>query len=239
MTSQGYARSDLLVETDWLDSRLDDPGIRIVDCDQYEEYRRAHIRNAVGIRVHHYVKHPDYPSDPKAYPLVAPPEPFRELMESMGIGDDTLVVAYDSSGSLYATRFWWVLNYYGHTSVKVLNGGWRKWFDEERPVTVDAQRPTRASFSVQPNPDLVCTLDLGVDRVGDPDTVFLDVRSDGEWDGSSDRGNKRAGRIPGAVHLEWLNFIADDKYRTFKPAHELRAMLQKVGVTPDKQVITY
>ena len=239
MTTLGYERPDLLVETDWLESRLDDPGIRIVDCDVFDSYRRAHVRNAVGIPVHHYVKHPDYPSDPKAYPLVAEREPFTELMENMGIGNDTQVVAYDASGSLYAARFWWVLNYYGHTNVKVVNGGWKKWFDEGRPLSLDSPRIPRATFEARADPSLVCSLDYGVSHVGDPDTVFLDVRSDGEWEGTNDRGNKRAGRIPGAVHLEWLNLVTSDRHQTFKPAGEVRAMLAALGVTPDKQVITY
>ena len=81
--------------------------------------------------------------------------------------------------------------------------------------------------------------DYGVAHVGDPDTVFLDVRSDEEWDGSNDRDNARAGRVSGAVHLEWLKFITEDRHRTLKPASELRSMLEAVGATPDKSVITY
>ena len=170
---------------------------------------------------------------------MAPPDVFVDLMERMGIGNDTLVVAYDSMGSLWAARFWWVLDYYGHTNVKVLNGGWRKWFYEGRPVSQDPAQTSKATFEVRENPALLCSLDHGVASVGKADTVFLDVRSDGEWDGTNDRGNKRAGRIPGAVHLEWLNFVTSDKYRTFKPAAELRAMLEEVGATPEKKVITY
>ena len=239
MTAQDYARPELLVETDWLEARLDDPNVRIVDCDEYDKYLRAHIKNAVGIKVHHYIKHPDYPNDPTGHPLVADPDAFAELMESMGIGDDDLVVAYDNAGSLYATRFWWVLSYYGHTNVKVLNGGWRKWFDEGRPVTLEVSDVPDRGLTASVNRDVVCTLDDGVAAVGRSDTVFLDVRSHGEWDGTNDRGNSRAGHVPGAVHLEWLNFITEDDYRTIKPAHELRAMLHELGVTPDKQVITY
>ena len=237
---QDYARPDMLASTEWLAERLDDGNLRIVDCDDFDMYLRAHIRNAVGIRVHHYIKHPDYPTAPGEYPLVAEPDVMKGLMEEMGIGDDTTVVAYDNSGSLYATRFWWVLNYYGHANAKVLDGGWRKWFDEGNPVSID--RPPDAgavSFTPRADDSLVCSLDYGVGQVGDPDTVFLDVRSDGEWDGSNARGNARAGRIPGAVHLEWLNFVTADRHRTFKPASELREMLESLGVTLDKNVITY
>jgi thiosulfate/3-mercaptopyruvate sulfurtransferase len=86
---------------------------------------------------------------------------------------------------------------------------------------------------------LLCTLDYGRDHVGNADVVYLDVRSDGEWDGTNNRGNQRAGRIPGAVHLEWLHLVTPDKYQTIKPAHELRGLLEAVGATPDKEIVTY
>jgi thiosulfate/3-mercaptopyruvate sulfurtransferase len=132
-----------------------------------------------------------------------------------------------------------VLNYYGHTNVKVLNGGWKKWFDEGRPVSIDRPEPASATFTPRANPDLICTLEHGRANVGNTDVVFLDVRSDGEWAGTNSRGNQRVGRIPGAVHLEWLHFITSDTYQTIKPAHELRAMLEAVGATPDKEIVTY
>jgi thiosulfate/3-mercaptopyruvate sulfurtransferase len=239
MSTQGYTQLDLLVETDWLAERLDDSQIRIVDCDPIDVYRRAHIQHAVGIPVHHYIKQSEYTSDSRQYPLVAPPDTMQEVMERMGIGDDHLVVAYDSNGSLWATRLWWVLNYYGHTNVKVLNGGWKKWFDEGRPVSIDPPAPVSVTFTPRVHPDLLCTLDYGRANVGNPDVVFLDVRSDGEWDGSNNRGNRRAGRIPHAVHVEWLNFVTADKYQMIKPASELRTMLEAVGATPDKEIVTY
>lgn len=239
MSTEGYAQPDLLVETDWLADHVDDPNIRIVDCDPIDVYRRAHIKNAMGIPVHHYIKQPEYTRDPRAYPLVAPPDTMQEVMEGMGIGNDNLVIAYDSNGCLWGARLWWVLNYYGHTNVKVLNGGWQKWFDEGRPVSIERPQLPAARFTPRANPDLLCTLDYGRANLENSDVVFLDVRSDGEWDGTNDRGNKRAGRLPGAVHLEWLNFVTSDAHKTIKPAHELRTMLESVGATPDKEIVTY
>ena len=239
MTSQGYARPEMLADTDWLADHIDDPNLRVIDCDDFSDYRRAHIKNAAGIQVHHYIKHPNYSTQPQDYPWVAEPDVMKELMERMGIGDDALVVTYDASGSLNAARFWWVLNYYGHTNVKVLNGGWRKWFDEGKPMSMGRPPDASVTFTPQANPDLICTLDHGVSAIDDENTLFLDVRTDGEWEGTNDRGNRRAGRVPGSVHLEWVNFLTEDSHRSFKPAAELKALLEGVGATPDKNVIAY
>ncbi len=229
----GYARPELLVETDWLQAHLDDPGLRIVDCGQIDVFRRAHIPGAVGIPVDHYIKDP---SDPHR---VMPPEGFADLMAGMGIGDDTTVVAYDASGSLYAARFWWLLNLHGHTNVKVLNGGWTKWLTEGHPASIEILSVARETFTPRFNADLICTLDQAKASIDDPSVVILDVRSDGEWTGENRRNGRHGGHVPGAVHLEWLNFVTAPPLRTFKPAAELRAMLADVGVTPDRAVVTY
>ena len=146
MIKDDYPRRDLLVETDWLEAHLEDESIRVIDCDQYENFVRAHIKNAIGIPEHHYLKGPDYLTDRFNNPHVAGPEHIAELMSEMGIDSDTVVVAYDHSGGLYAARLWWVLNHYGHRDVKVLNGGWTKWFDEKRPVSIDLMRILKKKF---------------------------------------------------------------------------------------------
>lgn len=241
MSHRKYPRQDILVESDWLEPRMNDPDLRIVDCDQYDSYTRAHIQNAVGISEHHYIKHPKYSTDPIGYPLVASPQHIRRLLESMGIGNHTTVVAYDGSASLYAARFWWVMTYYGHTNVKVLNGGWNKWFDEHRPINNYAPIPLskQANFTPRKQNNMVCTLKDGMAEIGKPTTIFLDVRTNAEWLGTNDRGNLRAGHIPGAIHLEWLNFVTDDHYQTIKGPQELSYILKEHGITPDKNIITY
>ena len=222
----------LLAETAWLQEHLDDPGLRIIDCEPLDAYQRAHIPGAVGLRVNNFIKDSHDPVH------VMPPEEFAQLMGSLGVGPETTVVAYDARGTPSA-RMWWVLNYYGHTKVKVLNGGWNAWFAEGRPSTMEVPQVTATTFPPRVNDSLLCILDYGVARVGKEEAVFLDVRSEGEWAGEADRGNRRSGHIPAAVHLEWLSFITDDATRRLKPAHELRAMLAQAGVTPQQEVITY
>ena len=231
-----YAHPEMLVETGWLREHLEDPGVRVIDCDEWPIYRRAHIPGSVGLRVHHYIKHPDFPKNP----LVMPPDDFSKLMRRLGVSNDTLVVAYDGFGGLHGARVGWVLNYYGHENVKVLNGGWNKWLDEGGPADYKNPSHPAGDFEVASvDESMNCPIDYGIGRVGNPDTIFLDVRSNEEWDGSNNRGNKHAGHVPGAIHLEWLNFVTRDAHRTLKPAHELRALLEEHGITPDKEVIPY
>jgi thiosulfate/3-mercaptopyruvate sulfurtransferase len=232
-TNQGYARPELLAEPDWLWEHRDDPNVRLIDCATLEAYRRAHIPGALGLPVHFYIK------DPANETFVMPPEAFAELMGKLGVGDDTTVVTYDDNNSLVAARLWWVLNYYGHANAKVLNGGWHRWLTEQRPVTFHQSRAQPATFTPRPNNSLICDaggLKAKIDTAG---IQIMDMRTDEEWLGTNNRGNKRAGHVPGAIHLEWLNYITSDDRRVFKPADELRAMLQTAGISPENEVVTY
>lgn len=232
MADQGYARPEMLVSTEWLAAHLQDATLRIVDCDNRDAYRRAHIPGALTFRGHQYLK------EKEGALHIMGPEQFAETMGALGIGNDTLVIAYDGFSSLYAARFWWALTYYGHTQVKVLNGGWDKWLAEGRPATTAEPRPPKATFTPRVQEEFMARWDYVRDSINQPGRVLLDVRSDGEWTGENARGTKRGGRIPGAVHLEWLHYI-DSKTKEFKPAVELRAMFDKIGVKPENEIITY
>lgn len=238
-TPSGYAHPELLVESQWLAEHLEDPDVRIVDCDLIAAYRRAHIPGAVGI-VSAMAAGDNYWKDPQDRVHVMPPELFAEEMAKMGIGDGTLVVAYDASRSLSAARFWWVLNLYGHDRVVVLDGGWHAWLAEGLSITTVEPRYPRATFTLKPrNAGFYAGADDVLQAIGKPGAVILDVRSDGEYTGATPRPNTRGGHIPGAVHKEWLNAIDDDDLQKFKPAAELREMFEAQGVTPEKEVIAH
>lgn len=236
--TQSYAHPEMLVETEWLAERLEEPGVRVVDCDLTEAYRRAHILGAVGIpdavsTGDNYWKNPD----DRVY--VMTPEQFKGRMEGLGIGDDTLVVAYDASRSLYAARLWWVLTYYGHDRVVVLNGGWDKWIAEGRPVSRREAKYPRAAFTPRPHPEVLATLEDMNAAIGKEDKVIWDVRSREEYTGENLRTNRRGGHIPGATYMEWLNTVTEGELRTFKPAEELMGMFKGLGVTPEKEVLAH
>jgi thiosulfate/3-mercaptopyruvate sulfurtransferase len=229
----GYAFPEFLASTDWLADHLEDPDLRAVDTDVAAAYQRGHIPGAVMV--------PDnYEKDSTTGSVhILPPERFARMMEALGIGDDTVVVAYDNSRSLYAGRLWWAMRYYGHEKVKVLNGGWRKWVREGRPISIDPA-PDRhgAKFTAVPDPSLMATTEELKGLYDRPGTVVWDVRSRAEYTGENPRHNRRPGHIPGASHLEWLEML-DQQTHTFKPAGEMRRLLQAKGITPEKEVVAH
>ena len=118
-TAEGFAHPEYLVDAQWVAAHLDDPNLVVLDGDVEAGYLRGHIPGAVLVP-DNYAKDPD-----TGRVHILAPDKFARFCENLGIGDDTLVVTYDNNQSLYAARLWWCLNYYGHTNVKVLDGGWR------------------------------------------------------------------------------------------------------------------
>src|SRR6266511_1123090 len=137
-TPGGYARPELLAETDWLAQHVNDPGVRIVDMRSEEAYRKGHIPGAVNLGWNAL-------KDPDNEVSVISPDKLAALMARLGISNETTVVGYDDQGGLAPARLWWVLDYYGHTKAKVLNGGWNKWVQEKRPVTSEVPTPEAVS----------------------------------------------------------------------------------------------
>jgi len=230
-----YTAPEFLADTQWLENNLSQPDIRVVDCGYWLSYKRAHIPGSVGIPGDHYFKDP---SSNRTF--ISTPEQFENEMAELGINNNTLVISYDDFGSLWASRLWWVLKYYGHHRVKVLNGGWQKWLNEGRPITDVKPVIQKATFNTVVDQSILATAQQIMDiDVNDQENVIFDVRSIEEYAGENDRGNKRAGHIPGAKHLEWLNFVTDDKLMTFKQANEMVELLEPLRITANKKITTY
>ncbi|HLG52023.1 MAG TPA: sulfurtransferase [Chloroflexota bacterium] len=236
----GYAHPELLAETDWLADHLNDPMIRVVDCRYYFDgrdgrtiYRQGHIPGAV------YASYPADLSDPTATPpnLIPRPDQVAETMARLGIGNDTLVVGYDDEGGHFAARLWWILAYYGHEQVKILNGGILKWQAEGRPLAAGEVIPPRTTFVPGPPRHFMrIRADELRSALGHPDLCVLDVRRLSEYTGEEVRA-ARGGRIPGAISFFWQDNLNPDW--TFKPADQLRARHDAAGAISTRQIVTY
>jgi thiosulfate/3-mercaptopyruvate sulfurtransferase len=229
------AGSDLLVSTAWLADHLEGAGrdFALIDAGEAVAYRRAHIPGAVGLP-HPYLKANDDPGH------VMPPAEFEELAGSLGISDQTPVVIYDDNASLHAARVWWVFQLYGHSDVRVVDGGFNAWLDEGRPLTSLVPRPSRATCTARVDAGAACDLDeltRAVDGAAPPQ--IWDLRSDGEWTGAELRGNARGGHVPGARHLEWRQLMQGPPARRFRPLEEIEALLRDAGIDPNAPTVTY
>jgi thiosulfate/3-mercaptopyruvate sulfurtransferase len=220
---------EMLVTGDWLATHLEDPTIRIVDTRKGDAYDLSHIAGAVGYKGSPFLR------DEGA---IIGPDKLADLMSRLGVGDDTTVIAYDDGNNLFAARLWWVLNYYGHRRVKVLNGGWDLWVAEGRPVGTAAITPIVARFNSHRNDEWIADSQYVKASIGNSERLILDVRGDSEWTGANPMGTKRGGHIPSAVHLEWTETI-DSETKRFRPSATLREMFEKLGATPEKEMITY
>jgi thiosulfate/3-mercaptopyruvate sulfurtransferase len=232
--AEGYARPELLIETEELAAIVDQPNVRLVDAVDPASYARAHIPGAVNVFYLDLAKLEERKKN--GHPL-SNAEAERIFGEA-GIDNDTQVIVYDGGEGPSASGVWFVLDFFGHDKVKVLNGGFRKWMAEARPVTQEVPKDEKKRFVAKERPEKVVTLDSVRKSLRDKNVVVVDTRSFNEFIGKDVRpGASRGGHIPGAMHLEWTKF--SDKVNTFKAADQLEKVLSQRGITRDTKVVTY
>ena len=236
-----YVHPELLAETAWLADHLDNRDIRIVDArwpstdrGGRAAYLEGHLPGAVYIDVTRDIADPD---DPIAV-QIAPRKRFADAMSRAGIGNDTLVVAYDDAGGTVAARFWWALLYYGHTKAKILNGGVRRWKAEQRPLTIEEPSYPRADFvPASPRRELRSTLEDVEAARRNGEALILDARIQPQFRGEQSGGMPRAGHIPGSVNVPFTNTFARGT-QTLLSAHELAALYQRAGALGPRVITT-
>jgi len=224
-----YSNPDALVSTEWLSEHIGDPRVRPIEVDEdTDAYHRGHIPGAVAWNwstdLHHAVRR-DY---------IDQAELIR-LLERAGVGDDTTVILYGGNNNWFAAYAYWLLKVRGFESVKLLNGGRKKWKLEERALVRDAPSLTRATLgAVGPErPELRALRDFVLSSVGV--ATYVDVRSPEEYSGEKlapehlpQEQPYVGGHIPGARNIPWSRAANEDG--TFKSAEELRTLYAGNGV---------
>jgi thiosulfate/3-mercaptopyruvate sulfurtransferase len=233
----GYARPELLVEPAWVMEHKDDPNIVVIDCDGLEAFQsRGHVPGAVALPVHPYFRNVETGQG------VATAEQAETILQSLGVNQDSRVILYDSQGGLLASRTWWVLWYYGHENTALINGGWPAWIGSRMPTTHEHPEVTTGNWKATAHEDRIASCDLMLPGILSGDTIALDVRAPEEWSGEKSAPNptnQQEGHIPGAVHIEWREFIDWDNATRFKPSGAILQRLETAGVTFDKRVVPY
>ncbi len=233
-----------LVTTEWLAQHLDDLDLRIVDVRWYlfdktrtgqSEYLRGHIPGAVWMDLDRDLASPRG-QGPGRHPLPTP-ERFAQAASRAGIGESTFVVAYDDLGAASAARLWWLLRYFGHDQVSLLDGGITRWNAEGRPLQTEIPSVPVASFVPHPHPEMVVNAD-SVDALRrDPSALVLDVRAAERYEGKIEPIDPRAGHVPGAVSAPYTGNVNEDK--RFNSPEKLRARFAQLGAENKQHIVSY
>jgi thiosulfate/3-mercaptopyruvate sulfurtransferase len=163
---------------------------------------------------------------------------MRSLLGLRGISMERTVAIYEEHQTgIRAGRAFWLLEYFGHTDVHVLDGGMLAWREAGYPVTQEMTPPKPARLPIEPQAERFISADDLRGLLGQDDVLPLDTRSDDEYFGRNKRGGPRGGTVPGSVHLEWLHYL--DEQGRMKPAAELQALFERNGVTRDKRIVPF
>lgn len=233
MTAQTYAHPELLITPAELAARLDDPVARptLIDLRPAEQFAAGHLPHAVHLDLFGLSLVDTDPAPLKAFLWI-----IEHLFASRGVRSDRTVVVYDEISGMRAARAFWFLEFFGHPDVRLLDGGTAAWTAAGYPLTREAEPPTPTTWQGGRLSERLATWRDVRARLDDARAALVDTRSEGEYRGTVVRA-ARGGTIPGSVHLEWtLNLQPDGR---FKPADELRAMYDRAGVTPEREVVTY
>jgi thiosulfate/3-mercaptopyruvate sulfurtransferase len=231
-------RDSVLVSTEWLAANLGAAGVRVVDIrgkvlplgskpryvPKREDYEAAHVPGAAFVD---WTRDIVDPLDPVPV-QIAKPDAFATKMGELGIGDDTLVVAYDDYDHIFAGRLSWALRYYGHDAVRVLDGGWSRWVAEGRPTSRDLPTQAPAHFTARPRPRLRRTADEVARVLGKSEVLLVDARAPDQYEGAVSAAG-RAGHIPGARNVHYARLV-DGETGRFLQNDELARVFAEAGV---------
>ncbi len=237
--NKGYVHPEALVDADWVEAHLHDPKVRLIEVDvDTAAYEQGHIPGAVGF---------NWQRELQDQTIRAPLSQahLEELMSRAGVSNDTTIVLYGDNNNWFAAWALWILKYYGHQDVRLLDGGRVKWVADKRELTTEIPSYPRTTYHTQsPDATIRALRDQVLTQLGRSDITLVDVRSPAEYSGEllapanlPQEGAQRGGHIPGAANIPWSQAVREDG--TFKSADELRSLYEGKGVTANKEVIAY
>ncbi|NND48655.1 MAG: 3-mercaptopyruvate sulfurtransferase [Rhizobiales bacterium] len=236
------ADRSILVRTGWLEAHLGDDNLAIIDASWHMpatgrsgrgEYEAAHIPGAVHFDID------EIADKTSGLPHTLPsPEEFSRACAALGIGDDTAIVIYESEFPFASPRVWWMLSVMGAGQVHLLDGGFKKWRAENRPVEAGTVSRPPARFST--NFDAARMRGLAAMRavINDGGAQVIDARSNPRFTGeeADPRPGIRAGHMPGAINMHYASFANADG--TIKDNDALAALFGQAGIDMDAPITT-
>jgi len=202
--------------------------ILVIDTRSFSEYKKGHVPGAINIdlfQLHWF--------DTTTRGIRDFNRQCGLLLSNIGVRMDNKVVFYDNISGISAPRGVWLLLYFGHEKVCLLDGGFEKWKRESLPAEVNSNpfRPVR--FTGKPKLTLIADANEVSESIRNKNVMIVDARSREEYDGSEIRA-ARKGHIPSAVHIEWNRNIENSVFKSKDKLSKIYSKLSK-----DSQIITY
>ena len=240
--SNEYANPEVLVDTQWVENHIQDSNVRIaeVDYDPKSNYFLGHISGAVLFDWREDI------NEPISRNILSRQACEKLLSEKSGINEDSVLVLYGDFNNWFAAFAFWVFKYYGFKDVKIMNGGRKKWLEEDRAINKDIPSYSNGNFKAkEPDENIRTYLNYVSKSIDKQNSIVLvDVRSPPEFSGEitapaeyPTEHAQRGGHIPGAVNIPWAKAVNEDG--TFKSPEELRKIYQEKGITSEKEIISY
>ena len=236
-----YAHPNVIVDTKWIYDHLNDPQVRIAEVDYNPDssYRLGHIPGAALFDWKQDL------NDPNKKDIISK-EGCEDLLQRTGVNNDTILILYGDYKNWFAAFAFWVFKYYGFNDVRLINGARKKWFEEDRPVSLDVPSSyPRGNFKAsEPDNSIRVFIPYVRGLLYSKDKILVDVRGPEEYSGKvlappeyASEQPQRGGHIPGAINIPWDWAVNEDG--TFKSADELEKIYASMDVAHNKEVITY
>jgi thiosulfate/3-mercaptopyruvate sulfurtransferase len=228
-------RTDLLVSTEWLSSRLQDPAVIVLHVGTQANYDAGHVPGARFINLG-----PLQPTQNEIPLMLSSAAVLREAFEAAGVTASSHVIL-TGDGITQATRGFFMLEYLGHAKVSLLDGGKAVWQAEGRPLSTERVTATRTSLATALAADRLATLDWVAQNRQRADVALVDARGAADYAGdvAPTATLPRPGHIPGAWNIAWADLVVSTTAPRMKDVEALRALYAPVGTDPRTTVVAY
>jgi thiosulfate/3-mercaptopyruvate sulfurtransferase len=237
----------LLVQTGWLQERLGEADLRVFDCTVRLEPAAQGVKLTSGREgwTHGHIPGSGFLDligefSDRASPfnaMLPPASQFAGAAGAAGIGRGTRIVLYDDAGNIWAARIWWMLRCFGFDAAGVLDGGWRRWTAEGRPVSDAPPAYPPARFEALPRPGLIADKAEVLSSLGREDVLLINALGPEVHSGAAAPFG-RPGRIPGSVNVPAMGLL-DPATGAFRPTAALRQAFDAVGALDGRRLVTY
>ena len=240
--------SSLLVETDWLESNLENPNIRIFDCTVWlnphpkkiytivsgkKDYDEGHIPNSDFLDLE------DISLKNTPYPFMMPDiKTFDKVMSLKGVGPDTHVILYSRANIQWATRVWWMLKSMGFNNASILNGGYDRWKNQNKNISTTSITYQENKFISIPQNGLFCTKEEVLNSLTNNNISIINALRSTLHDGSEKVDYGRLGHIKNSINIPSLEMVDPDT-NLYKSLEDLKIIFKNYNVLSKEKVIAY